>query len=628
MCQHFLRLFVLSVIYCWHNVLDSFNLQKTCDLSQLSSFCQCGCNKTIYNNCHSNFTSHCPENCASIDLINANDCLESRNTPAMVRFGFCNVTIRRLPNISACVGLGPPSCNPTTCFEVPLLKNKTQDEGDDIKELLCASQCNVSSVRCNQVFQSSDHQLHLAHRFWNYVLGCINGSDDQRNKSGFKCEFNACVLSQTNLHDNVSQCCDDKNFKQQCHFQCLDKRLRLSIDQVCDKDKDCSEFLYDYLCLSSNKKESNKISSKKEMIKYHFLQVALWVIAFVVLSANSYIIVTKSLFLYNNTTIKCIRCQHIILLNISIADFFMGIYLIILALQSVRFSGEYGEQDALWKTSFFFSFIGSLAFAAGETSCFLMALLTVFRLHNICKPFETSNITTRPWKIAVVFIWCLTVSLATIPIIPTITLRNYFVHEVWVSNPFNSTGIWNVQSITSFAKQLALFRNKTVAKPIDSWTKANDFLTEHFSEYPILGEFGYYSATSVCLARIFVTFDAAVWLYSIIIISTNLIIFLIIAISYIFLYYSATKNRIDQRQLTDEDSLLRKRIFRIVISDFFCWIPVCIIAYMWLSDIEIKEVVHTISAIILLPINSAVNPFLYSSLPELIWGLIYRKRKP
>lgn len=62
-----------------------------------------------------------------------------------------------------------------------------------------------------------------------------------------------------------------------------------------------------------------------------------------------------------------------------------------------------------------------------------------------------------------------------------------------------------------------------------------------------------------------------------------------------------------------EDRLLWQRISRLLITDFLCWIPICITCFVSLGEVEIPSVLYKISAIILLPINSAVNPLLYSN---------------
>ena len=72
---------------------------------------------------------------------------------------------------------------------------------------------------------------------------------------------------------------------------------------------------------------------------------------------------------------------------------------------------------------------------------------------------------------------------------------------------------------------------------------------------------------------------------------------------------------------------MQKRIARIIFTDFACWIPICVMAYIRLSGIFLEPIVYQISAVLLLPINSALNPILYSSLEDKIGGIFCHLRK-
>lgn len=74
-------------------------------------------------------------------------------------------------------------------------------------------------------------------------------------------------------------------------------------------------------------------------------------------------------------------------------------------------------------------------------------------------------------------------------------------------------------------------------------------------------------------------------------------------------------------RLTD----LQKKILRLIVTDFFCWIPLCIIAFAKLAGENISDNAYVFAAIFLLPINSAINPLLYSDLPDFLYRTIKNK---
>lgn len=62
-----------------------------------------------------------------------------------------------------------------------------------------------------------------------------------------------------------------------------------------------------------------------------------------------------------------------------------------------------------------------------------------------------------------------------------------------------------------------------------------------------------------------------------------------------------------------EDRIIWKRISRLLLTDFLCWIPICLTCLIALTGVKIDPVFYQVSAIVLLPINSALNPLLYSN---------------
>ena len=60
-------------------------------------------------------------------------------------------------------------------------------------------------------------------------------------------------------------------------------------------------------------------------------------------------------------------------------------------------------------------------------------------------------------------------------------------------------------------------------------------------------------------------------------------------------------------------------------TNFLTWIPICILSFLRLSDAienQINGKVYQIAAIVLLPINSSINPLLYSSVIRNLWKRI------
>ena len=62
------------------------------------------------------------------------------------------------------------------------------------------------------------------------------------------------------------------------------------------------------------------------------------------------------------------------------------------------------------------------------------------------------------------------------------------------------------------------------------------------------------------------------------------------------------------------ESALARRVFAIILTDFSCWVPVIIVSILALVGRFSDEqgVVYVLFAVFVLPVNSSINPVLYT----------------
>ena len=131
------------------------------------------------------------------------------------------------------------------------------------------------------------------------------------------------------------------------------------------------------------------------------------------------------------------------------------------------------------------------------------------------------------------------------------------------------------------------------------------------------------------MPRFYVQLGDSSWEYTILIITINFFCFVYITLGYciIFKHSINSSKNIQKSQGSNSNkqaTRMQKCIARIIATDFCCWIPICIMAYVRLG-FEFEDVVaYQITAALLLPINSALNPFLFSSLPDKLFSLFSR----
>ena len=714
---------------------------------------------------------------------NITQCPDGSDESQFTRNALCgdfNVTITRLSDLTEDDLIDFASYNNSSCHKVSSLQcdidncNKT--------DFICMSTCHNDTLKCNRSFQCNDGSLGLAFQFCNNNIDCPDKSDEIEDEVGFKCfgfkSTRKCVLPQRNLHDDVAQCKDESDLcRNNSCFECFDRRLMISLKQVCDGVFDCYDWSDECLCevnfnkqsckdrflfsclhpttldkqknnyttrsfnltrrinvnydkIKSTKscktrrkeqyiatlcdgrpecsdlsdecdcenplefcndtchdillvgdrycdgiedefykiinksncpkgfdeincpkrfycKNGNKISidqnyvcdskvdcddesdeidcktenkkvfsSETEMIASPVLKYCFWIIGMIVIYGNLYVIISTTRNLKNAKFNQVIKYNNLIILNISVADTIMGVYLLIIAVHSAYYSGYYDKFDHEWRSSLLCSMTGNLAVLSSETSCLFMVLLTSYRLYTMYKPFSTLSSSNQKYKMLFIVVWLISLIIAGLPI--TSQTSEYFMHSAEFSNQFIRSRIWNVEKITKFACRLAKLTNKSMENSSRGWFSTKSYLKKHFPDYSPGLEFGYYGPTSVCMPRFFIVQGETAWEYSLFVITLNFLCFFYIAVGYIFVFIRSSKSqiKINPKLREKNKSTMQKRISRIIITDFLCWIPICIIAFVKLSGIYVDDVAYVVSAALLLPINSAVNPLLYSSLPD------------
>ena len=227
----------------------------------------------------------------------------------------------------------------------------------------------------------------------------------------------------------------------------------------------------------------------------------------------------------------------------------MGVYLAVIGVADLVFQGTYLWKDRQWKESAACKVAGFLSLLSSEVSAFIICLITLDRFLVLRFPFSQRHFQSRTAAVASGIALFFGVVIALIPLLPAMSHWEFY----------GQTGICIPLPITR-----------------------KEFPGQRYS-------FG-------------------------VMIVLNFILFLVIVIGQVVIFTSIRANTMNRNNSShaSRDMAIARRLAIIVVSDFLCWFPIGLLGLLAAQGVPIPGEVSVGMAIFVLPLNSALNPFLYT----------------
>ncbi|XP_061389196.1 relaxin receptor 2 [Musca vetustissima] len=242
------------------------------------------------------------------------------------------------------------------------------------------------------------------------------------------------------------------------------------------------------------------------------------------------------------------KAVTMVIRNLALADILMGFYLLIIGMQDHRYRNVYHRVALDWISSWHCAAVGALAVSSSEVSMLILAFMSLERFLLIADPFRGHH---------------------------HISVKNIFfaLLSIWVMG----VGI--------------------AVAPLILWHSSTKF-------------YGTYSGTCFPL-HIQEPYPLG-WQYSaFMFLGVNLFLLIMIGFLYTALLVSIWRTR-KATPLSLLDCEFAVRFFFIVLTDALCWAPI-IIAKIWVFfNYNISDDIYAWLVVFILPLNSAVNPLLYT----------------
>ena len=442
----------------------------------------------------------------------------------------------------------------------------------------------------------------------------------------FVCDNKFKCIDYSKVCDLVDDC-EDGSDEEICtnHFKCNSTGRYIPKTKICDKSFDCLDL-------------SDECSAQcsEFILKGSALKGISWTIGSLATVTNIIIISKNAVTLKRCRTTVALLNKSLIMM-ISFGDLFVGVYLFIVSIyDGIVFKESYCENQINWITSSNCSIIGVISTLGSQVSLFAMCVLSLTRIVGICNSMKIpGEITWRKIISISIGVLILIFSSFIIAAIPILNIfEDFFVNgikypeelRVFIGTPNKQKVLAILEAYYGRMKRATL-----------SWKMINKMVGKMYShdfDYPDhtakISKVDFYGNDGVCLFKYFVNNEDPQRMFVWTILATNFLCFISITFSYIMIGYfswrsskSLTQSGVNQ-QISQRNQKMNRKITIIITTDFLCWVPFIVICVLHSTEVLDATPWYSLFSIILLPINSVINPLIYD---DTITSLIISKVK-
>ncbi|XP_072040752.1 LOW QUALITY PROTEIN: uncharacterized protein [Amphiura filiformis] len=307
------------------------------------------------------------------------------------------------------------------------------------------------------------------------------------------------------------------------------------------------------------------------------LVVVMWLIGLNALIGNFFVLVWRNRGTPTNTV------NSKLLSSLALSDFLMGIYMLIIASADIHFGDHFPILSENWRSSITCRIAGALSIISSEASVFFVTLISIDRFICIRFPYSTRHMTAKSVVKLAILTWIFSLVLGIVPsVLAGRSFKFYDNSHVCIGLPLALTKIY---TSTSRLDPYVIAGNPYYIQPN----------IDYNTELVALAD-GLYFSTAVFLGL-------------------NCVCYLVILACYIEIVRAVFKSRKSAGRSRDmsEQIRLTLKVTAIVATDFCCWFPVIVLGILVQTRvITLPPSVYAWCVTFVLPINSAINPYLYT----------------
>ena len=385
------------------------------------------------------------------------------------------------------------------------------------------------------------------------------------------------------------------------------------IDKVCDSVKDCSNGADE--CGTCN---FEALSSSEFLIQSRIIVAVTSIVGIVIIVLN----LKEGYECYVTSCASKIKAiDRIFLLQIFLYDGLMGMYLCSIVLASIvlKVKGDYCLLEQEWRASPFCSALGVIFSISSHGSLLAIAAVSITRF-LACHSFLT-EISIRAVIVVSVIGACCNIFHSVLPLLPMNAIQDTFRTAIFFKNlnenPFlNKSSPFNRSYLTELYNKI--FQQEGEHDIYEMSQKLSKITTKH--DIFDLFEISYYGNTGLCVHNIFKDHgeNPMYRIYKILYCTILLVLLIIVSIAYIKIVLKQRSSAQASNQHADGSisTALTLKVALMIGSQLVCWIPLIITVwyFQYLTQNPASSMVFEAFALVVMPINSFLNPVFYSEL--------------
>ena len=337
-------------------------------------------------------------------------------------------------------------------------------------------------------------------------------------------------------------------------------------------------------CFNTNERSSYLTCSS--LLSLTVLSVFTWILGISATIGNGFVLFWKQ----SKDSSQENKVQSFLIRNLAVSDFLMGIYMIIIASADAYYKEYFPMNAEEWRSGPTCRIAGTLAFTSSEASVFFVTLISIDRFINIMFPYTIHKLRIRSTRWFSAMVWAISITLGLCASL--LAGRN--------------SGFYDNSHVCIGLPLAQLVSFDTNVTSVSTGVEWSDNAFAHYTVYKTV------NVVKTEYRSPGVYFSVAVF------IGLNMLCFLLILLCYIVIIkhvktVSQTSKAASRQRDMAEEIRMTVKVSAIVLTDFFCWFPICLIsALVQAGVVSIPSDVFAWVVTFVLPINSAINPFMYT----------------